>query len=48
MMIGYGWVISVPDLGSKAGRFKGRSGVSDKDSPGAICMQNIDCIRGVW
>ena len=28
--------------GSKAGRSKGRSGVRDRDGPGAICMQNIE------
>ena len=29
---------------SKVGRSKGRSGVRDRDSPGAICMQNIETI----
>ena len=27
--------------GSKVGRSKGRSGVRDRDGPGAICVQNI-------
>ena len=30
--------------GSKAGRSKGRSGVRDRDCPGAICMQNIETV----
>ena len=35
--------------GSKVGRSKGRSGVRDRDLPGAICMQNIETVlRGVW
>ena len=37
-------MISVPDLGSKAGRPKGRSGVRDRDSPGVIFMQNIETV----
>ena len=32
--------------GSKVGRSKGKLGVRDRDGPGAICMQNIDCIKG--
>ena len=46
MMFGYGWVISVPDWGSKAGGSKGRSGVRDRDHLGAICMQNIETVLG--
>ena len=30
--------------GSKAGRSKGKSGVRDRDCPGAICMQNIETV----
>ena len=44
MMFGYGWVISVQTWGSKAGRSKGRSGVRDRDGPGAICTQNIETV----
>ena len=33
--------------GSKAGRSKGRSGVRDRDHPGAICMQNVETISRV-
>ena len=30
--------------GSKVGRSKGRSGVRERDGPGAICMQNIETV----
>ena len=29
---------------SKVGRSKGRSGVRERDGPGAICMQNIETV----
>ena len=34
--------------GSKVGRSKGRSGVRDRDGPGAICMQNIETVSRGW
>ena len=30
------------------GRSKGRSGVRDRDGPGAICMQNIETVTRGW
>ena len=30
------------------GRSKGRSGVRDRDGPGAICMQNIETVSRGW
>ena len=30
--------------GSKVGRSKGRSGVRERDGPGAICIQNIETV----
>ena len=30
--------------GSKVGRSNGRSGVRDRDRPGAICVQNIETV----
>ena len=38
-----GWSVS-QIWGSKAGRSKGRSGVRDRDGPGAICVQNIETV----
>ena len=37
------WSVS-QTWGSKVGGSKGRSGVRDGDSPGVICMQNIETV----